>query len=163
MVQIQSSDALEAIRDSARISFTEALPTNLDTSKVSAVLDMTPQKHRKLRVASATRTSSGSGTVLSASGTRQTYIVGFMMSLAKDATADAVSGDPFLLRATVAGVTTSIGIMSITTTIADRRDVFISLPYPVLIDKSTTVFMTGAAFTVGVLIRSAVIYYYETD
>jgi len=162
MVQIQNSEAIEAIRNSAGLSYTEALPTNLDTSKVVAVLDMTPRTHKVTDLVKVgLTTNTGAATIFTTSSTRDTYITGIAFSYAKDATCDSASSSQLGITATINGVAVTLFRLASITLTADTKSVFVTFPFPLKLDRATNVTVTSVTFSVGSLTRGYSVFGYE--
>lgn len=141
MVQIQNTDAISAIRNSARLSISEGFPQNL-LPNVQAVIDMTPRKHH---VCDIVKTASGSGSANNTIYTTPTdcdfYITAITLGVIKDASATSVDS---YVTCVIGGVTSRmISIPGITLT-AQSETMSISFPFPIKVDRGTSVVLTNS-------------------
>ena len=162
-MQIQNPSAGMIIREEAGLTLAEGFPNELSRS-VIPTMDMTPSFHRKTDlIKSATRTTTGSGTVHSTHAVAETYITGIFLSLVKDVSADTASNDPFVLTAVINGVSTNLARVGVLTLTAQNQSIYIKFANPILVDKGTNMTITGAAFTAGSVAKSGTIYGYEVQ
>lgn len=159
-MQVQNPEVTDIIRRSTRLTLAEAPPSNL-ASDIRAVIDVTPRFHKLITTTSAESTTSGTITVMTASSSRQTFITGFCISYVKNSTCDISSGS-MLFSCVQNGATIRLARVAILT-LRDAQDNFIvTFDRPLLVDKGTTVTLTGT-FTVGAMSRCVTLYYYEQD
>lgn len=93
-------------------------------------------------------TSAGAATAFTASASQDTYLTSVTLSLVKDATCDAATGS-VSANITVNGSSVSVVSISHLTLNALDQTVVLSLPYPIKMDRSTTVRATNPTFTAG--------------
>lgn len=158
---ITNKDLVKALVDGARLNIQDT-PKEI-ASKVVPILDGTPDFHRIQDIRHLTKTTSGDGTIFTASTSRDTYLVGYQLSAIKDATADDGAGAIASIVTTINGVTrliSSIAGLSLTAGSGQANNDF---KFPMKIDRGATVILSGATFTVGNKQRNAVIYFYEVD
>lgn len=145
----------------------------VDTLKLNPISDNIPKTvipsiqptfevNRKIAtVRSATRSTTGTSTVLTTSSTVDTYLIGVGLSYVKDATCDIATG-----RLTVAGAIegTSQALMSlnILTTTAQSDSEYVSFSTPVKLDRNAAVTM-ATTFTAGAMSASATLYFYTEE
>lgn len=161
MVQIQNADAIQALVKAARLPNSSFAPSELGKT-IMPVIDMTPYFQRNSTTVATVATSTGTATILTSSATRETYITSINFSMIKDATCDVATGS-LLISTTIGGIVVNLTRMPVITLTAQQwQGLNITLPFPILIDKNTVVSMTGT-FTVGVMVRTASIAYFEID
>lgn len=110
----------------------------------------------------STSSSNTTSTLLTASSTQDTYICGYMLGLAKDATADVTNGIQSLAM-TVNGSTIIIANIPFATLVTSSDCVTGSLNPAIKIDKASTVRFTSPTFTVGTLRSTATVYGYSEE
>jgi len=164
MVQIQNADAINAIRDGARLSLSEGFPTNL-LPNIQPVLDMTPHFHKKCNVIKSLldRNTTATGvTIYSVPAGRKFYICAISLCGSINATSDSTNA---FISATIDGIATVIYQMSkltLTTTSVANTTPSLFYPVPIVVDGGTNVTFTSA-FTVGGQNISAILYGYEVE
>jgi len=160
MINIQNTDAINAIRNGAKLSISEGFPQQLIRS-VQPVMDMTPNFHRTLQTKQLARTSSGAVTIHTTSATKDTYIFGVGYSMIKNATNDVATGN-LGLTAVIGGATYYLITVAVLTLTAQDISTFYSLKHPIKLDRNTAIALDGT-FTAGNMVRNPIIYYYEVD
>ena len=104
--------------------------------------------------------SSSTASIFTTPSDKDFYLTGATFSLQKDATSDNTSA---FLRVTIDGSTTrNIIQMDTLTTTAVSKDMAVSFPFPIKLDRSTNVII-GATYTVGSLVRNATIFGYTVE
>lgn len=164
MAQINNSDLTNALVQGAKISSArDKIPDQLGQTVVP-ILDVTPRKHRVLDICqTATRTTSGSTNLFTSSTSYDTFLVSCSLAMIKDATCDDASGAAATITAVVNAVTVSLlNIPGITLT-ACNESISISFPFPLKIDRGTSVSIGGGGYTVGTKIRTATVQGYTVN
>jgi len=163
MVQIQNADAINAIRDGARLSISEGFPTNL-SNVVQPVLDMTPHFHKKCNVIkSLNQTATTAGTTIYAvPAGRKYYICGISVNGYASAVADSTKIE---IIGVIDGITTNIYNIAKSSLVATN---FVNtvpcmfFPVPIVIDGGTNI-TYKSEFTVGAQTAYITLYGYEVE
>jgi len=156
---IQNPEASAIIRKQAGLTLSEGYPQNL-LMNVQPVMDMTPSFHREGRtLGAATRTTSGTSTILTASETKKTFITGICLSIAKDATCDVAIG-AVVVQCTQGSAARTLASIAIITTTLQSQTVYVPLD-DFEIDEGSTIYFGTSTYTVGTMSRTATIYGYE--
>lgn len=109
-----------------------------------------------------TASSNNSVTLITASATTDTYLLGYSLGLAKDATADVTNGS-MSLTCTINGSTVNLAVIPFVTLVANTTVITGSFPTPVKIDRSTTVRFTSPTFTAGTIRASGSVFGFTQD
>ena len=160
MYKIQNTDAINAIRNGARLSITEGFPTDLDT-KVVPVMDMTPDFHPSILTKIGTTTGTGSGTMLAATPNIKYHIHGYQASYVKDATCDASDGNVqwnLTQRGVVQGL---VAFPTLTLTAMSGSESAWFGESPIICDENTAVSAASFSFAAGKCRRTIILYYTE--
>ena len=164
MIQIQNADAINAIRDGARLSLAEGFPTNL-LPNIQPVLDMTPHFHKKINkvVSILDRSTTATGvTIYSVPAGRKFYICGVYLNGSFAATSDATS---VFLTGTIEGIPTDfyhLCKLTLVSSVILQTNPALFYPVPIIIDGGTNITFTSV-FAVGAQTLTAQIYGYEVE
>lgn len=162
-MQIQNPEVGEIARIQAGLTLSEGFPQNL-IPNVQPVLDITPYKHQKTDwIKSGGSSATGGTTIVTTDAVKKTWLTGVYYTLIKDATCDVASNNNHLVSTTINGVSVGLIRNSILTLTAQTINIFVEFPKPILLSKNSTVSIGTLTFTVGSMIRSAVLYGYEED
>lgn len=164
MVQIQNTDAINAIRNAAKLSISEGFPQNL-LPNVQPVMDMTPSFHRLTQFAKSTTrnaTAGASGTVFTASADRDTYITGVHLAFQKDAACDGPTAS-INAQVTINGQLVQLCRLPTLTLTAQDFTQYISFEKPIKIDRGTNAQLGAYAYTAGNVIQAICYYGYEVE
>jgi len=161
-MQIQNPDATEVIRNQAKLTIGDGWPSNL-LPNVQPVMDMSPRFHRNINFfVSNTRNTSGS-TTSSTPADGDTFIVGCMLSVAKDATCDVATGTVAALQVQVSGVAQVILRIAGLTLTAERDSVVLMFDRPIKVDRNSTIGLSTSTYSAGLMNRSFAIYGYTVQ
>lgn len=156
MVQIQNTDAINAIRDGARLSISEGFPQELGKTCVP-VMDMTPDFHNKVNIVrNAANSTSGSATIYTTPTDLKFYLCGLKMFIQEDATSNNTAT---YINITVDGATRTIASIDKLTTTATTHSISLDFNYPILISENTAITLNNS-FTLGSASKSANIWGY---
>jgi hypothetical protein len=139
--KIYNSSLTKEIVDVAKIQTSmDSIPSEI-SEKVVLVADVNPKHARIVNIVKYGETSvSGTTDVYSIPSNKEFYLVGFNMSLIKDAACDNISLD---LRGVINGETVRIcQIVGLTLT-ADSKSLSQSFYFPIKFDKGTNISMVG--------------------
>lgn len=157
MVEIQNSKITDKLGEKIKESNLNALPRTLANS-IQPVIDIGENIDQYFADESQ-NSASGSVTVFATPSDKDFYLNSCTLQNIKDATSDNVSVD---LRATInGGIVFLLRIAGITTT-AQVRDLTVSFPTPIKIDRGTNISIQQA-FTVGVSVSSSSISGFSVD
>jgi len=159
MVQIQNSEAIDAIKRGAGLTISEGLPQNL-LPNVQPVLDMTPRFHRNTICQVSNTTASGTATILTAQASKRYLIHGYQASFVKDAACDTANGS-VQVNFTQGAIVKGLFAFPVLTLTAERDSSTAMFVSPILCDENTAITFSNQTFTAGNLRRSVVIYYSE--
>jgi len=149
MPAIQNADAINAIREAARLSISEGFPTVLNPT-VQAIIDMTPRKNRIATIVRAGSNNNSDTTLYTTPTDKDFYLTFASLHWAKDVTATSVF---VTLKVTVGGVEQNLlmlGHFTVTamnlTVTEGRFDPPIKLDRgtPITVDQNTTTANTKA-------------------
>lgn len=163
MPKIQNTEAIKAIRDSARLSVSEGFPQELDT-RVVPVIDMSPIINKEINVVrSQNSTASGAVNIYTTnnSGGYRFYLKSIYFAMIKDSNCDVANG-VINVTANVDGVNRTLVAIPVLTTTAQNEAVYIYFNTPVKLDLGATITM-AATFTLGAMARTCTITGYEQD
>lgn len=162
MVQIQNADAINAIRDGARLSISEGFPTVL-ANVVQPVLDMTPHFHKEVTIIKTVNaTVSGTTTIYSIPAGRRFYMTAYAISGYFLATSDCTSVQ---MTGTIKGIATNFHNHTRTTLTSSSGTGNAMTTFtncPIVFDGGTNITIT-ATFTVGGQSLTPTIYGYEVE
>jgi len=158
MINIQNTDAINAIRNSAKLSISEGCPQQLIRS-VQPVMDMTPVFHKKTDfVKSNSRTTNGTTTVYTVPTDRKTFVTGVLLSYCGDA---AFTPTQIEVYTTINSVATSLARIAAATLAAASNDtVYVQFAHPIELSKGASI-AHAFAFGAGVGNSICSIYGYE--
>ena len=149
-----NSQTIKEIIDALKID------TNIEmVPNAVPVVEVNPKIVKPLLVVSNVRTSSGASTLMTTSGSADTYIKAITFGVTKNVTCDVASGQ-VALSAYIGGVNTGIINIPILTLTAEYMSITIDLGTGIKIDRNTTITFGNQTFTAGAMIRTATIYYY---
>lgn len=162
MAKIQRTELVQRIIDAFRISVNTDKSPNESMNMVQAIVDVTRPSTQIL--GNAVHASSSTATIFTASSTKKTYITGFQINWAKDATNDMVTGSNNLtVDVLVSGGRKNIYDGAVITLTAQTQQVYIQFKEPLLIDKGSTVRHTMSGYTVGLGCRATTVFGYEEE
>lgn len=162
MPQVQNSDAIQAIRDSARLSISEGFPQMLSNTIVP-ILDMTPRVHRLTnQIRSASSTSTGTTTPYTTSATKETYLTYLSADYIKDSSNNMASGGTSITVTTEDGVVRAPMFFSFITLTAQSEEKVIHFNPPLKLAKGTQIDW-GVSFTLGVMVRTITLGFFEIE
>lgn len=163
MPTVKNSDTLQELRRVTQVQqASEQLPLTLG-NQIVPVVEVNPKLLRRARVlATLSRSTTGSPTVLTADTVKETYITGCHFSFVKDVACDIADGGIEVQTKDSTGTTTDIVRAAVLTLTAERGDVFATFDPAFQVAKGATVTITGA-FTAGKLIRNICILGYTVD
>lgn len=162
MATIYNSDLTREVRDGAKIQQSrESIPSQL-ADKIVPVMEVNPKLLRRARsLASLARSTTGTGTVMTASSNKTTILTGLTAGFIKTATCDVATGD-INVYTTIGGASVALLRLPVLTLTAQEQNVSIQFSTPIEIDLGATIVFSGT-FTAGSLVRTAVVYGYEVD
>lgn len=114
---------------------------------ISPVFEVNP-KLANVAGSANSATSAGAATALTTSSSLDTYITGVCLSISKDATCDAASGT-LGANVTINGATISLVTLQHQTLTAIQDAIALSLPFPLKVDRNSTIRTTNLTFTAG--------------
>lgn len=159
MVAIQNSDAIQAIREAARLSVSEGFPQQLSMTCVP-VMDMTPRNARKLTTFSTSTAITGSASIAAPGAGKRYVIFGYALDLIKDATCDTADGS-LSITITQGGISKTLCAINLLTLTAQAVTSALSLPQVVECDENTAIALSSNTFTAGKMRRTITIYGFE--
>lgn len=148
MVQIQNTDAINAIRDGAKLSISEGFPSNL-ANTVQPVLDMTPDNHRTIEISRFQTAINATATAIYVTPADQDfYLTNACLSMIKDATATSLTSR---ITAVINGQTQTLLVIAGITLTADSQTITQSWGQRgIKIDRNTSIFVTNSTNTANV-------------
>jgi hypothetical protein len=164
MAQIHNSDLSKEIRDGIKLQqLSDVIPSQL-ADKVVPVMEVNPKLLRRCNVVksyTSTATGAGSTAIFTLPSGRDFYLIGFTISLSKNAACDVATGS-YALTGSVDGISTVIARIAFTT--LQVCDVTLSFAFPEAVKIDAGNLTSGAfAFTVGASSRAIAIYGYLVD
>lgn len=161
MAQIQNSSTIKEIRRVGGLSIAEGFPTQL-ANQVLPIVECNPlMLPKKVLFASNGQSISGTLGILTPSSSRDTYLTGITLSIAKDASCDIATGAVRVIG-TIGGVSVSLlGISCITLT-AQNSTVTVQFTEPVKVDRSALI-SYNTTFTAGVCASWCTLNYFEIE
>jgi len=135
-MRIDSTEAVNIIRDQARLNLAEGFPSQLNPSVVP-VIDMTPRFHKTCNVV---ENRTASGTIFTTATDVDTYITGATLSGAKAA---ASTGATLLISVVQDGITKSIVNIAGITLTAERDSIAHTFYPPIKVDRGSAVVCTA--------------------
>jgi len=160
-MQIQNPLAGMIIREQAGLTLTEGYPSNL-LPNVQGVIDMSPDLHASLESQAAISTSSGASTAYTTNSKRYFYLTGFSFGISKDATCDTATGSTSVTVVSN-GVNYNIAFVPILTLTAQNQVISLNFNKHIRIDPASLVRFSNTSFTVGVFVRTILIFGYYRD
>jgi len=152
--KIYNSETIKNIVEGASIQTSiDGIPNEL-ADKVIPVMEVNPKLLRRTNfLVNSSRTTSGDYSPISATEDYDIYITSVVMSLTKDSTNNASTGQ-WVLRVVVNGVRTAIcGIATIT--LANQSNpISVTFKDPIKIDRNTSVDTVWNTYTLGTASRS---------
>lgn len=145
-MRVHSSDLIKGIVDNARIASAQGVPQDLK-SEIIPVLEVNP---RLLRVCDIVRgevrTATGSVTLYTTPSNADFYLTAITLS----AHADAAHDNTLLasIASTINGATRNLLRLAKLSLTATHQSLSISFPYPIKIDRNSTITL-NLAFTAG--------------
>lgn len=159
-LDIQSKEVIDKISDELKVQPAMSIPRELG-EKIQLVYGVNPITPRKV-LSSTTASGSGSSNLLTTNATKLTYMTGLQYSFVKNVTSDLASGS-LSLTVIIGGATVAVVRLSVLTLTAERGNISVSFDKPMLLDKGSLIRLSSDTFSAGALIRSAIVYGYETD
>jgi len=159
MAYITKNSTLAELREATDIPYGSGTVPNTLDNKISPVIE-TNQKllAHTTEWLSVSRSSTGTTSVRTATTDRDFFITGAVMSLDTDA---AAANLVVAIQATVKGTARNILIFStLAAAAAHRRDISISLPRPLKIDKGTAISFV-CTFSAGTVKGDAIVFGYS--
>lgn len=158
MVDIQSKEVIDKVSDDLKIQPAFQIPRGL-MDKIQLVYNVNPA--RVIRSAIGTLVDSAGGTFHTTHATKRTFLIGCMVTTAKDANATSTSTD---INLTVLGnnASNSFFIIRYEPLTAGQHSGSISFPEPVELVKNTVIQILHST-AIASIDSSAVVYFYETD
>jgi len=154
MAQLTRSSVIKHAVDTAGLNqAVDTIPTTLG-SIVSPTLDLNPRFTTTWRSDAAT--TSGARTLITAPTDKDLYITYVWLSISKTAASDCTS---IRMEASINGATNSLIRLEFNTLTAERDGCFLVFPYPVKIDRGSSVTYT-ASFGAGAFAKSAGLGYF---
>jgi hypothetical protein len=153
MLEIHNSETISELAKGGGLQSAQGIPRQLNT-QVIPVMECNP---RLLRISSivrqAAQSATGDVTVYTTPAKQDFYMTYAQLSIQKDVVSDNVVCH---LTCTMGGATRRIISIPAISLTAGTRDIAVSFPFPIKIDRNTNVLLSGA-FTVGVTTKSATI------
>lgn len=135
MPQIQNPEAVDIIREEAKLSLGDGFPQVLG-NQVVPVMDMTPHHHKKAHICKTAFASNTTSANLYTTPTDQDfYLTALSLSVVKDATATSTESS---IRVNIGSVTVRIATIIGFTLTAQNQTYALSFNNPVKIDRGTT-------------------------
>jgi len=159
-MNVQNAEPGNIIREQAGLTLVEGYPQNL-SNNIQAVMDMTPNFHKKIKPYSASSGVSGSITAYTAVIKRKLEIFGYYLALAKDASCDIATGN-VSINFTQDGVSKVLVALPVITLTAQQMILSLSFDKPIVCDENTSVTVYGT-YTAGVMRRQVTIYGNEVN
>ncbi len=159
-MQIQNPDATDIIRQEAGLTLAEGFPQNL-TTNVVPVMDMTPSFHRQTQIATASRTATGSTTILTLSQQKRTYVTGVLLQSESDATSDCI--EITVTGKSVTGAAVKLAFIRKLASSAGNYSQVVDFPFPIEIDKTGGTISLNQSYSTGNTSSQATVLYYETS
>jgi len=157
MVEHQSKEVVDKLSRDLKIQPAEALPKDME-AKIRAVFNVNPD--RQIRFVAANLSDSLSGTLFTASATKETYLVAAHLSTAKDVVATSLftnltavafgDSEKTLLRIRYEPVT------------AGQFTTNMAFPLPILLEKGSVVSIKHST-AVASIDSAGIIYFFEVD
>ena len=145
MATITNSEVIQEIRDSAKIQAgMESIPNQLE-NKVIPVMEVNPKLLRRINIVkTATANAATSATIYTTPTDQDFYLVSLTLSMIKDSSATSVESS---ITAIIDGATIKVAsIVGITLT-AQNDSISLTFPFPMKIDKNTSIYVTNSTNT----------------
>lgn len=161
MTQVHNSEVLQELRDAAKLQLGKDKIPDFLSSGIMPTIELNPKIVKIAQIRSNQSTISGTLAVYTTSSTKDTYLIGASLSVAKDAACDTATGR-YALQTTINGRTIDIVSVAFVTLQALDGQQTALFPHPVKIDRGAAINITGT-FAAGILSRSAQVYFYEDE
>lgn len=158
MVEIQSKEVIDKMSDELKVQPALLLPRELG-KMIVPVYNVNPP--RNIRVASSVASDSVSATVMTASLTKRTFIIGCSVTIAKSALSDSIFS---ILQANIKNQfsTTSLLTINYEPSTAGSFTESLTFSEPIEITPGTAISIANNAATASIDTRGTV-YFFETD
>lgn len=136
----------------------DKMPSEL-AEKIIPVMEVNPKLLRRCNIIKNVQAANSTGaTVYTIPATQDFYLVACSLSLIKDATATSVLTT---LRGTIEGVVTNILAIPGITLTAQQDSMTLSFPYPLKIDRGTSITITHSTNVANILTNAGIIGYLD--
>ena len=137
MAYIDNTDTKKEMNDAMRgNAVSNIAPTKINDS-VQPVININPKDYRRCNIIKrASALNSTSATIYTTPTDKDFYLVGATLSLIKDATSTSTYS---ALDVTINGARGEIIYIPTITLTAETQSLSISLPFPILVDRNTTI------------------------
>jgi hypothetical protein len=160
MALIYNSSLTKELVDGAKIATSRDNVPNQIADKVVPVMEVNPKMLRTInKVVYNGNTATAGVTVYTTPATQDFYLVGFVLTLDKDAACDNTS---CFGRLRAGGATINFAYMGNLTSTAEHKEIALTFPQPIKCDRNSAIDVNGS-FTVGTLSKQLVIFGYVDD
>lgn len=158
MVEIQSKEVIDQISDDLKVQPALQIPRKLG-NQIDLSYNVNPLPDMQVR--SAAFADSTSGTIHTAHATKETWVVGGILTVSKDAANDAIQSE-LEITPHNSGQKELIIMRYEPSTAASNLNQVVILPYPIKVKKSSVIQITNNTATASID-TSGVVFFYETD
>jgi hypothetical protein len=163
MLRINNSSLIQEIIDSAKLSTSSGVPTEL-VNQVVPVMEVNPKLLRRCNVLeTAGRTAASSVTIYTVPTGKKFYLTSASLNYIKDALNDHATGITALVTCVIGGATKNLFIIPVITLTAQSGIINLNLPVPIELEAGTIVSIGAVTIGAGSFIRVVNIVGYTTD
>jgi len=159
MGQINNKKLLKKLREETKVLNSDSFPTQLAEKIVPVVI---AEEIKEVRVTGATVSDATTGTLLTASTIKRTFLVGLELSYAKDVNYTATFCRVIANVKNSGSVGAYLCYMRFEPLTAGSNSIYLSFPFPVEIEVGSVV-SVGIGTNVASIDVTACLYYYEID
>lgn len=159
MVDIQSKEVIDKISEELKIQPSMKIPREL-MDKIQLVYGINAE--RKIDIRTATLSDSTSTTILTASSTKRTFMVGATMSVSKSVLSTSINSTININPRASNGATRNLLVLRYEPVTAGEHAIFVNLTNPIELDKGSGVTLNNSNGTASID-TSGVIYFFEVD
>jgi len=158
MVDIQSKEVIDKVSEDLKIQPAMQIPREL-AKQIQLVYGVNPL--REIQIANVSVSDATTGTILTTNSAKDTFLVGFLLTVAKSSLSPSAFS---AIRFTVAGgVGGSANFMiRYEPLTAGQFTESLSLPLPIKLDRGSDITVTNSSATASID-ATGIVYFYETD
>lgn len=168
MAKIQNSDIVQGVVESLRLDVArEKIPNETGNNLIpvfisNSIFGLPNSKKITYKITGVTRTVTGTGTIFTSDSNKDTYLLGFNLSLTTDATSDSTNANIDCRPFGTAGAQEIARVNKQTTTATSNLTLSYNFTIPFRIEKGQPVRHTSS-FTVGAQTLTTSVHYIEVE